>query len=179
MQIRFFLLAKLGSPAAIEAVQKSTHLDIYKLNLSEKVISSIRIRLHPEIYNDEKIEQFINEALSLDISIPSNLERAILLATKAFWGREDLLAEYEQALSEIKKETEEASICRLAKQLIAICQLRDIEIANQILLWQETLYKTNPKNLVSCLFWAAICKELELAQGTQKFVRYLRYLRGD
>ena len=124
-----------------------------------------------ELYGEDEIKHFIEEAVCINIS--TGRFRAIELGTKAFWGSEELVKQFQ----ELEKAITTAADCDLLKDLLEKRKSGEDEMANQVLLWYESLPSSERlfygKN---CAIWAKICAELNLARGYERFFLYSKYL---
>ena len=127
-----------------------------------------------KIYSKIEIDNFINQAVCLDISEAKNRFKAIELGKKAFWGSIDLVNEFEEISKSIKTETDLESLIELLNKREA----GEDEMANQVLLWYENMPLVEKSNYEKeCAIWAKICAELKLARGMERFVKYSKFLK--
>ena len=120
-----------------------------------------------KIYNEDEINNFINEAIRIEIS--NERFKAISLGTKAFWGSSTLVKKFQ----ELEKQISTIDDLNKLKDLIKERQSGEDEMANQVLLWYETIPKNERINYgKNCAIWAKICAELKLARGYERYERY-------
>ena len=127
-----------------------------------------------KIYSKIEIDNFINQAVCLDISEAKNRFKAIELGKKAFWGSIDLVNEFEEISKSIKTETDLESLIEVLNKREA----GEDEMANQVLLWYENIPFVEKSNYEKeCAIWAKICAELKLARGMERFYKYSKFLK--
>ena len=128
-----------------------------------------------KIYSKIEIDNFINQAVCLEISEAKNRFKAIELGKKAFWGSIDLVNEFEEISKSIKTETDLESLIELLNKREA----GEDEMANQVLLWYENMPLDVKNNYTKeCAIWAKICAELKLARGMERFYKYSKFLKN-
>ena len=124
-----------------------------------------------KIYSEDEINNFIKEAVQIKIS--NGRFKAISLGTKAFWGSSNLVKKFH----ELEKQISTIEDCDKLKYLLKERQSGEDEMANQVLLWYESIPRnerlTYGKN---CAVWAKICAELNQARGHERFDFYSNYL---
>ena len=128
-----------------------------------------------KIYSKIEIDNFINQAVCLEISEAKNRFKAIELGKKAFWGSIDLVNEFEEISKSIKTKTDLESLIELLNKREA----GEDEMANQVLLWYENIPFVEKSNYEKeCAIWAKICAELKLARGMERFYKYSKFLKN-
>ena len=128
-----------------------------------------------KIYSKIEIDNFINQAVCLEISEAKNRFKAIELGKKAFWGSIDLVNEFEEISKSIKTETDLESLIEVLNKREA----GEDEMANQVLLWYENVpFSEKSKYKKECAIWAKICAELKLARGMERFYKYSKFLKN-
>ena len=124
-----------------------------------------------KVYGEDEIKHFIDEAVCLNIS--KERFRAIELGTKAFWGSDVLV----KLFKELEKVITTKEDCDLLKELLEKRQSGEDEMANQILLWYESIPSAErPSYGKNCAIWGKICAELNLARGWERYFLYSKYL---
>ena len=126
-------------------------------------------------YSHTEIDNFINQAVTLEISKANNRFKAIEIGIKSFWGSLHLVNEFKEISKNIKTKNDLEFLIELLKRREAGCD----EMANQVLLWYENVpFSEKSKYKKECAIWAKICAELKLARGMERFYKYSKFLKN-
>lgn len=145
----------------------------YQNKIDVVISKDVTMGLADKVYSVDEIKNFIEEAVCTKIS--TGRFRAIELGTKAFWGSDALVKQFQELETIITTVAD----CDLLKELLEKRQNGEDEMANQVLLWYESLPSAERSSYgKNCAIWAKICAELNLARGWERFFLYSKYLEG-
>ena len=145
----------------------------YQNKIDVVISKDVTMGLADKVYSVDEIKHFIEEAVCTKIS--TGRFRAIELGTKAFWGSDALVKQFQELETIITTVAD----CDLLKELLEKRQNGEDEMANQVLLWYESLPSAKRSSYgKNWAIWAKICAELNLARGWERFFLYSKYLEG-